>query len=623
MKSKKKISKISIIAKSTTIKEKNKIEKKITNSTNQITLTEPSTDHSQSLKTLPVIKEKKILNKEENEKNKSLPNDINIESAIENNMKINTNNNNENNNENNNTDSKKKFSFFYFHKTHNLYFFIKKPNKKQKEITSKNFELKHEIELPSSYYPYMNNFDDIQECHIETCKNGNFGLKTNLKDCNIIWKLQHRVIMESNVKKLTKYQKFSYFPTTYILGRKDNMYRKFKHFQKLFPNDFKYIPLTFIMPSDGDKFKEIDGDLKKLWIVKPVNLSRGRGIHILKDQDELWRLTWKSIYNMEVKNIVSKYISNPHTIGNKKYDLRIYVLIGSYTPLRIYLYDNGLVRFATEDYNKNNTDNVYVYLTNFSININNPKYKNNNNYNEENEEYEEDDSSKWSLYEYKKYFIKIGREDLYNKIWDQIIDIVIKSIVTIANESAEFINFNKLNSIFELYGFDIMIDENFKCWLIEVNVKPSMHCTSSLDLNIKTDLITDIFNIVGVYPFNHYNSDLIYSIDENNKNILPQIKKKKPILYQKQTNTELINLKSDILRYFNPNNLSRFRDNYSHPFYTKIIQDAIEEIERSSLTDFNLIFPKKDNLEYYAKFLTKEGTHDTNIVFWQYILTNE
>lgn len=42
------------------------------------------------------------------------------------------------------------------------------------------------------------------------------------------------------------------------------------------------------------------------------------------------------------------YISNPHLIHNYKYDLRVYVLITSIDPLRVYMYKDGLVRFATE-----------------------------------------------------------------------------------------------------------------------------------------------------------------------------------------------------------------------------------------------------------------------------------
>lgn len=61
--------------------------------------------------------------------------------------------------------------------------------------------------------------------------------------------------------------------------------------------------------------------------------------------------------NNKLKNIknkknylASEYISKPHLINGKKYDLRIYVLVSSYDPLRIYLYEDGLVRFATEKY---------------------------------------------------------------------------------------------------------------------------------------------------------------------------------------------------------------------------------------------------------------------------------
>lgn len=45
--------------------------------------------------------------------------------------------------------------------------------------------------------------------------------------------------------------------------------------------------------------------------------------------------------------LVSEYIVNPHLINNLKYDLRIYVVVTSYDPLRIYLFKEGLARFAT------------------------------------------------------------------------------------------------------------------------------------------------------------------------------------------------------------------------------------------------------------------------------------
>jgi len=74
-------------------------------------------------------------------------------------------------------------------------------------------------------------------------------------------------------------------------------------------------------------------------------------------------------------------------IDDLKFDLRIYVLLAGCDPLRVYIYKEGLARFATEEYfppTRDNIDNICMHLTNYAINKENPNY-------EFNEDEEEDD----------------------------------------------------------------------------------------------------------------------------------------------------------------------------------------------------------------------------------------
>lgn len=64
-------------------------------------------------------------------------------------------------------------------------------------------------------------------------------------------------------------------------------------------------------------------------------------------------------------------------IDGYKFDLRIYVLITSCDPFRVYVYDEGLARFATclyEKPNNENLGNVYMHLTNYSVQRNSEKF---------------------------------------------------------------------------------------------------------------------------------------------------------------------------------------------------------------------------------------------------------
>jgi len=67
--------------------------------------------------------------------------------------------------------------------------------------------------------------------------------------------------------------------------------------------------------------------------------------------------------------VISKYIDNPLLINGLKFDLRLYVLVTNFDPLKIYVYNEGLVRFASEPYKLESIkSNVYAHLTNYSIN---------------------------------------------------------------------------------------------------------------------------------------------------------------------------------------------------------------------------------------------------------------
>lgn len=50
----------------------------------------------------------------------------------------------------------------------------------------------------------------------------------------------------------------------------------------------------------------------------------------------------------------------------------------------------------------------------------------------------------------------------------------------------------------ELYGFDILIDEELKPWLLEVNLSPSLGCDSPLDLRVKSSMLADLLTLVGL-----------------------------------------------------------------------------------------------------------------------------
>jgi tubulin polyglutamylase TTLL4 len=95
--------------------------------------------------------------------------------------------------------------------------------------------------------------------------------------------------------------------------------------------------------------------------MKPAASSCGRGIRVISKHQHLKK---RSGY------VLCKYVSKPHLLNGYKYDLRLYVLVTSVEPLKIYLFREGLVRCATTPYStsKSSLKQRFVHLTNYSVN---------------------------------------------------------------------------------------------------------------------------------------------------------------------------------------------------------------------------------------------------------------
>nr|XP_017207366.2 tubulin polyglutamylase TTLL5 isoform X1 [Danio rerio] len=305
----------------------------------------------------------------------------------------------------------------------------------------------------------------------------------NSNDFNLMWTGSH--LKPYLLRSLQDFQKVNHFPRSYELTRKDRLYKNIQRMQQSHGfHNFSIVPQTFVLPAEYQEFSNSFSKDKGPWIIKPVASSRGRGIYLVSNISQI---------PLDENILVSRYISNPLLIDDFKFDVRLYVLVTSYDPLVIYLYEEGLARFATVKYDHAtaNIKNQFMHLTNYSVN------KKSSDYVSCDDPEVEDYGNKWSMSAMLRYLRQEGKDTtlLMGQIEDLIIKAVLSAEIHIATSCKMFVP-HRCNC-FELYGFDVLIDSNLKPWLLEVNLSPSLACDAPLDLKVKASMISDMFSLVG------------------------------------------------------------------------------------------------------------------------------
>uniref|UniRef100_A0A8D2LN62 Tubulin--tyrosine ligase-like protein 5 n=1 Tax=Varanus komodoensis TaxID=61221 RepID=A0A8D2LN62_VARKO len=279
---------------------------------------------------------------------------------------------------------------------------------------------------------------------------------------NLMWTGSH--LKPYILRTLTDIQKVNHFPRSYELTRKDRLYKNINRMQQAYGfKTFHVLPQTFILPAEYQEFCNSYSKDRGPWIVKPVASSRGRGVYLINNPNQI---------SLEENILVSRYINNPLLIDDFKFDVRLYVLVTSYDPLIIYLYEEGLARFATVRYDQGskNIKNQFMHLTNYSVN------KKSGDYVSCDDPEVEDYGNKWSMSAMLRYLKQEGRDttSLMASVEDLIIKTIVSAELAIAAACKAFVPHRGV--CFELYGFDVLIDSTLKPWLLEVNLSPSLAC---------------------------------------------------------------------------------------------------------------------------------------------------
>lgn len=297
--------------------------------------------------------------------------------------------------------------------------------------------------------------------------------------------------------QLSQWQFYNHFPGTWAIARKVDLARNIEKMARLLPEYYHFHPKSFIIPTQFSEMESYMNSIpkkksRKTFIIKPDRGSFGKGIILIQDPEAI------SDY---IESAIAQQYIEPYLIDGLKFDLRIYALVSSIEPLRIYLFNEGIGRFCTELYEKpkaNNLELSYAHLTNYALNKTNPNFQ------QPTDADHADTGHKRSLSCILEHMRNDGIDT--NELLSSIEDIIRLTVISIqpylsTNYKAAIPSANdKKSRCFEILGFDILIDKKLKPWLLEVNWSPSLATESPFDKVLKKNVITDTLKIINIPP---------------------------------------------------------------------------------------------------------------------------
>ena len=175
--------------------------------------------------------------------------------------------------------------------------------------------------------------------------------------------------------------------------------------------------------------------------------------------------------------IIQKYLDNPLLYQKRKFDIRCFVLVDS--NLNVYFCKEGHLKSSSKLYDLNSNDK-FIHITNHSF---------------------QKKCSKFAQYEYGNEmsyddFKKVMKRDSiplekFNNMIEEMKYLIKISFKSIGNKLL------KTNPVlcFEIFGYDFILDNDFKLWILEINNNPGLGISSPVIFKLVPRMIDDAFRL--------------------------------------------------------------------------------------------------------------------------------
>lgn len=268
----------------------------------------------------------------------------------------------------------------------------------------------------------------------------------------------------------------NHFEHHFEITDKKNLYSNLSQYcSEKGKNIDEIVPKTFFIEFNSNQvksqiksficfFKSRQKKPPSLWIFKPSSLNRGQGISLFTRLSE-FKSILKSFPKDSDSVIVQKYIENPLLLSNRKFDIRVWVLITH--EYKCFFCKEGYIRTSSEEFSlsKSLIHNKFVHLTNNAVQQKSSNYS----------KFEDGNQIDLRLLE-----SLLPDPETFDNIYKKIQDLIVISLLSVKKK----LNPHKRQFCFEIFGYDFLIDSDFKPWLIECNTNPCLELSSKLLENL-------------------------------------------------------------------------------------------------------------------------------------------